>query len=128
MPPYSWGRCGAHRPALRTRFLMSSRSSRASFFSTSLMLSPPRRKFHSLVSLGRMSSLMISAVRMRMSLMRSSSVGMGLTFIGMVATSVLGWRRRYSPRLRLIAGADVDAVGGVEEVGAGVAVAHELGD
>jgi len=32
-----------------------------------------------------MSSLMMAAVRMRMSLMRSSSVGTGLTFIGMTA-------------------------------------------
>src|SRR4051812_44236176 len=119
---------------------MSSRSSRASFFSTSLMVSPPRRKFHSFVSLGSTSSLMISAVRMRMSLMRSSSVAIGLTFMGMARPRGSILPRRYSPALPApsgklpcgeringsIGGADVDAVGGVQEVGAGVAVADEL--
>ncbi len=84
MPPYSLGRCGAHRPAFFTFSLISARSSSTSV--RSAKLSPSRRARHSRFSLGMMSRLTISAVRMRMSLIRSSRVAMGFTFMAMGGT------------------------------------------
>ena len=85
MPPYSCGRWGAHRPSERTFSLTCSRSSRASARASSVISSPERPRFQSAASLGRMCSLMMAAVRSRMSLMRSSSVGIGVTLIDMGA-------------------------------------------
>ena len=52
----------------------------------------PRRRFHRAASLGRISSLTIRAVRIRMSLMWSLSPAMGVTVMGMVRDLVSsGW-------------------------------------
>ena len=52
-----------------------------------LALPRPTRPRQSWRSFGKMSSLMMTAVRIRMSLMRSSSVGMGLTAGGVPLTA-----------------------------------------
>src|SRR5580658_5333745 len=86
MPPYSGGRCGAHRPSDLTRSCTLSRSSLASARSASVTLD--RRPLQSAASLGRISSLTMRAVRIRMSLMWSLNPAIGVTLIGMALSSV----------------------------------------
>ncbi len=97
MPPYSLGRCGAHSPASLTLALISSRSSmlrwRARSRSSSSS-SPDRRERHRVSSSGRISALMKSAVRRRMSLTAGSRPAIGVTLI---ATGAPWSRVRWSP-------------------------------
>src|SRR5664280_2560914 len=89
MPPYSFGRWGAHSPAWLTLTLISSRSSMLwrRLCSRSSSVSPPsRRDRHSVSSLGRISALMKSAVRRRMSLISGSRAGIGVTLIATVVS------------------------------------------
>jgi hypothetical protein len=81
MPPYSGGRWGAHSPSALT---FSCTFKRNAFDSTrSSSLAWPRRPRHNTASSGRIFSLTIRAVRIRMSLMWSLSPAMGVTLIGM---------------------------------------------
>ena len=93
IPPYSVGRWGAHSPASQTTALISSRSwiaARRSWSETS----PLRPRFHRVASFGRIHSLTMAAVRIRMSLIRSSTVGMGFTFMAMHGTVTDALARR----------------------------------
>src|ERR1700728_229465 len=98
MPPYSGGRWGAHRPSALTRACTFSRRTLPWARSSSLALL--RRPAHSAASLGRISSLTIRAVRIRMSLMWSLSPAIGVTVIGIVFPQVLGFPRRCGASLR----------------------------
>ncbi len=80
MPPYSGGRWGAQSPSDLTLACTLARSALALARSSSL--ASPRRPLHSAASLGRISSLTIRAVRMRMSLMWSLSPAIGVTVMG----------------------------------------------
>src|ERR1019366_4125815 len=81
IPPYSGGRWGAQSPSDLTFFCTSSRSAFDSARSASLAWL--RRPLHSPRSLGRIFSLTMRAVRIRMSLMWSLSPAIGVTVIGM---------------------------------------------